>query len=260
MSAAFRSEWIKLRRPRFLWGTLGAISAVAVLGTTLTILRVGRRDRGETISIAQLAQPDGLVQGLERASTLLGVVTLAVVAAAVTMEYSQGTLRNLLVAEPRRLRLLGGKYGALLTFIAVVVVAATAAGVATSFLLAPSKGIPTGAWTSRQGLTALGKGFTNVLLSAIGYGSLGVVFALVLRSPAAAISVGLAYALPVEALLSRVWSPASRWLPGQLLDTIASGGGESTVSYLVAGLRLVSYAVIAAAAVSALFHRQDVTA
>ena len=71
---------------------------------------------------AELEQPDGLVHGVVDVSTLIGIVALCLFAGAFASEYSQGTLRNLLVREPRRAQLLCGKFLALALFIGLAVV------------------------------------------------------------------------------------------------------------------------------------------
>lgn len=261
MRGAFLAEWTTLRRPRFLAGTLGAVCGVAALGTVLTILAVGGKDVGGTErTAAALARPAGMVQGLAAVSPLLGVVALAVAAAALAGEYGHGTMRNLLIAQPRRLVLLSGIFLALVTFIVAMVIAASVVAVGLAFALAPAKGVNVGAaWLTPDGLAALGRGIANASVAAVGYGTLGALLAVVLRSPAASISVGLAWALPVEGLMSRVWTPAGQWLPGQLLDALAAGGDGATVSYSAAGLRLAGYCLMAVTLAGVLFQRRDVT-
>src|SRR5262245_52438608 len=219
MFRAFLAEWLPLGRRRFVVGTFSATAAVAALGAVLTFLSTGTPGYyADTPHPGRLSAASGLVQGLNAISILLGVVGLCVVAAALAGDYSRGTLRNQLVAQPHRLRLLAGKCLALATFIALVVLAALVVSVALSFALAPIKGVPTGAWLSLAGLHQLGKGYLNNLLSAWGYGALGALVAIVFRSPAASISVGLAYMLPVEIIITSIWQPAAAWLPGQLLQ------------------------------------------
>jgi hypothetical protein len=56
--------------------------------------------------LAALAKPNGLVIGVARAAMLLGVVAFGIAASQVASEYSLGTLRQLLVRQPRRAVLL----------------------------------------------------------------------------------------------------------------------------------------------------------
>lgn len=171
MVRAFLAEWFPLRRRRFVVGTFSATAAVAALGAVLTFMATGGRDfYGDYLHTAALSRPSGIVEGLSSISILLGVVGLCVVAAALAGDYSRGTLRNQLTAQPHRLQLLAGKCLALASFIALVVLAAAAVSVALSFVLAPIKGVSTDAWTSAAGVRELGKGIANNLLNAWGYG------------------------------------------------------------------------------------------
>jgi len=85
-------------------------------------------------------------------------------------------------------------------------------------------------------VAALGTGFANLLLATLGWGLLGALLALLLRSPAPAVGVGLAYAIPFEELVTAAWSSGERWLPGQLLGVLADGG-TATVTYPAPRLR-----------------------
>ncbi|KLL11523.1 MULTISPECIES: ABC transporter permease subunit [Protofrankia] len=260
MTAALRAEWIKLGRSRFFFGTLAAVVSVATLGAVLTMLSVGRRDYdGVPVTAPAMSRPDGVMQGLEAVSILLGVVGLAVTAAVIGADYTQGTLRNQLMAQPHRLRLLAGKCLALVTFMMTMIAAATVVAAAASFAIAPIRGVDTAAWHSLAGLTEIGKGYLNVLASSLGYATLGLLAGVVFRSPAAAVSVAVAYALPLEMLVSRIFSPAESWLPARLMDALASGARGYRIAYEAAGLRILVFCAAAVAAALVLFARRDVT-
>lgn len=97
----------------------------------------------------------------------------------------------------------------------------------------------------------------NLLAATLGWGLLGALLALLLRSPAAAVGAGLAYALPFELLVGSAWDDSARWLPGQLLQTLAEGGA-ATVTYTRAALLQGSYGALAVAVATTLFARRDV--
>ncbi|MBL7495410.1 ABC transporter permease [Frankia sp. CNm7] len=260
MIRAFLAEWLPLGRRRFVVGTFSATAAVAALGAVLTFLSTGTPEYyADTPHPGRLASASGLVQGLNAISILLGVVGLCVVAASLAGDYGRGTLRNQLMAQPHRLRLLAGKCLALVTFLALVVLAAAVVSVALSFALAPVKGVSTDAWTSAAGMRELGKGVANNLVNAWGFGVLGALAAIVFRSPAASISVGLAYVLPVEIIVAGIWEPSGSWLPGQLLQDIANGGHGYATPYADAGLRVLAYGLVAAVITALLFRYRDVT-
>ncbi|WP_131765964.1 ABC transporter permease subunit [Candidatus Protofrankia californiensis] len=260
MTATLLAEWVKLGRSRFFFGTLAAVVSVAALGAILTMLSVGRSDYdGVVVTATTMSRPDGVMQGLEAVSILLGVVGLAVTAAVIGADYTHGTLRNQLMAQPYRLRLLLGKCLALVAFVAVMIAAATVVAVAASFAIAPVRGVDTSAWHSVAGLAEIGKGYVNVLASSLGYATLGLLVGVVFRSPAAAVSVGLAYALPLEMLVSRIWSPAASWLPARLMDAMAAGARGYQVGYETAGIRILVFCAAAIAITLVLFARRDVT-
>lgn len=260
MINAFRAEWVPLFRPRFLLGTLGAVLGCSVLGTMLTFLSVGHNDfDGDPVTAAALSHPSGMVQGAQAVSILLGVVALSVVAASLAGDHSHGTLRNQLVAQPHRARLLGGKLVALALFVVLVVAVAVVVSVALSFGLAPVAGVSTSAWLSASGIAALGAGFLNLCIGSLGYAAVGVLAAILLRGPAAAIAVSLAYALPVEMLISRIYRPARDWLPVQLMQEVATGGTTFTMPYADALLRGVLYAAAMLLVALVFFRRRDMT-
>ncbi len=113
--AAFTSEWTKLRRPTLLLGTFLGLAAAASLFVILLFTQASAT--GGIVSLHQLAQPGGLVIGVARAAMLLGVVAFGIAAAQVASEYSLGTLRQLLVRQPRRAVLLAGKMLGVITFL-----------------------------------------------------------------------------------------------------------------------------------------------
>jgi ABC-type transport system involved in multi-copper enzyme maturation permease subunit len=260
MLGAFSSEWVKLRRRSMLaWG-FGAGLFFPLLATILTIERASRNgpfNRGH-LPIAVLELPTGLVHGVTDVSSLIGIVSLCLFAAAFSIEYSQGTLRNLLVREPRRGYFLAGKFAAMVSFILIVVIVSIGISVAVAFALAPGKGISTSAWTSGTGLNDLFQAVFHAFLAASFYGVFGAALGILLRSPAVSIPVAVIYFLPIEAIIvgAGVWSGGNNWLPAHLLVALAHGGnGDST--YYHALLMLAVYSVAIAAAIVTLFRRRD---
>jgi ABC-2 type transport system permease protein len=263
MRNAVRSEWTKLRRPGMLVGGLASMVLVAVLGAVLGVTSAGERSSsgpraGDAISLADLGSVHGLAKALGQSTILLGVVALCLCAAALAGEFSTGTLRNMLVREPRRLRLLSGMTVGVLSFIAAITLVALAIAALVAMAIATTKGVDTSVWFGSAGLSTLAATTGNLVASTLGFGLIGAVLGIVLRSPVAAIGVGVAYALPVEAILSSTIGGIDRFLPGQLLMVLAAGGDYS-LSYSAAALTLVVYGVIAVVVAGALFARRDVT-
>jgi hypothetical protein len=164
------------------------------------------------------------------------------------------------MAQPHRLRCSRGKFMALASFVVLTVVAATVVAAVAALAMAPLRTVAVGGWLSPAGLGEFGKSVVNMSVSALGFGLLGALVALVFRAPAAAISVGLAYVLPIEVLVSQIYEPSSRWLPAQLLESLAVGGEGSSLPYGETGLRLLCYGAAVAVACILLFRYRDVTA
>lgn len=264
MIRAVLSQWVRLRRRSLVLGWGGAVVAFSVLATVLTLRRVGGDSGGGMGSemsflAADLAEADGMAMVLGVAAMFLGVLTLGLVATLVANEYAHGTIRTLLLEQPRRLRLLGGQLLALAVFAAAAVVAAALAATAVGLAIAPGQGVETAAWLTAEGYAALAAAIGNLILSTLGWGVIGALLAVVLRSPAPAVAAGVAYALPVEMLLASVWDDAARWLPRGLLDSLAAGG-TPLVSYGRASALIALYTVAALTVIAVLFARRDVTA
>jgi len=262
MWGAFSSEWVKLSRRSMLGWGFGAGLFFPILATVLTIERAVRNPtftegRGIRITYAALEQPTGLVHGVLDVSGLIGLVSLCLFAAAFSIEYSQGTLRNLLVREPRRVRFVTGKFLALVLFVGLIVVIAIGVSVAIAFALAPGKGISTSAWTSSTGVSDMLQAVLHTFMAAVVYGVFGAALGILLRSPAVSIPVAVAYFLPIEAIITgAIWSGGSNWLPDHLLVALAHGGnGDATYSHAL--LMLVIYAVVVSVGILALFRTRD---
>src|SRR6202035_1615371 len=106
---------------------------------------------GGIVTLHQLAQPNGLVIGVARAAVLLGVVAFGIAASQIAGEYSLGTLRQLLVRQPRRAVLLAGKFLAVVVFMLGAVIVASLVATVAAFVMAHARHVPTAAWTSSAG-------------------------------------------------------------------------------------------------------------
>jgi hypothetical protein len=126
-----------------------------------------------------------------------------------------------------------------------------------SAILAPTIDVSTDLWFSSAGIEFIYTTFVNVIISVVGYGIIGMVLGLLLRSPISAISFGVLWLLIVETLLMAVKNSLQSWMPGYQLSTIASGGTADvtyTHALTVGGLYVGVGAIIA----SILFVRRDV--
>jgi ABC-type transport system involved in multi-copper enzyme maturation permease subunit len=257
---AFTSEWVKMRRRRLWYGTYGAITGVVLMTTIVTIAGALRHSNSHgALTLAQMAQASGLSQGLTQSGVLLGAVSFAMAAFQFGGEFSHGTLRNLLVRQPRRSVLMAGKCLAVLTFLVGAVVVATMFGICAAFVMAHFRDISTSAWTSGVGMSDLGSLLGDLVISTCGFAVIGMIAGVLLRSSVIAIAAGLAILLPFETILTDAVPGTGRWLPAQLLEAIAQGG--STIAPFEAAVITVSAYIAGAVALSTLvFVRRDVTA
>jgi len=258
----FRSEWRKLRRPTLFLGTMLASAGLTGLVTSLLFLLIdspqGNSDRGNMISREILQLPSGLTIGFSNAAGLLGIVALCVFAAQTAQEYTYGTLRNLLVRQPRRLQLLLGKYVSMASFAIVMVILAAVVSMSLAFGLSGRAKVATDAWVTSDALQEMAKTFGNVLLSVIAFGTVGMILGLLLRSPISAISLGVIWLLIVENILVAVKSSLGNWMPGNLMSIIAVGG-TTDISYTHSITMVSIYLVASTAIVITLFKRRDVS-
>jgi hypothetical protein len=152
-------------------------------------------------------------------------VILVLFAVSFSGEFAHGTIRNLFLADPRRLRVMGGKLLALLAFVLMALMVAAVAGVGTAFVMAAIKGIPTHAWLTSAGARSLFGAFASSALAGMGWGIIGVFTGVLLRSTALALLVALVWVMPLESILLQTWAGAQRWLPGLLLEGVGAGTG-----------------------------------
>ena len=257
---AFQSEWVKMRRRRLWFGSYGAITGVVLLTTIVTIAGALRHEnRQGGLTLAQLAHASGLSQGLSQSAILLGAVSFSIAAAQFGGEFTHGTLRNLLVRQPRRPILLTGKCLAVLTFLVGAVVVATIVCIGAAFAMAHARGVPTDAWTSGVGMGDLGVALGDIAVSTCGFAIVGMILGVLLRSSVIAIATGLALLLPIETILTDAVPGTARWLPGQLLQAIAQGG-TSQAPFGPALVTVWAYLAGAVALTMLVFARRDVTA
>lgn len=256
-----KAELRKLRRPTLFFGTIGAALFFTGLITSFIYLMIdspqGNGDRGRTIGREVLELAGGSVNGFASVGGFLGIIALCVFAAQTAQEYTYGTLRNLLVRQPGRMKILIGKFISMAFFALAMISIAAVVSIAISYLLAPGAKVKTELWSTSEGFEAIFTTFINVTISVVAFGILGMVLGLLLRSPISAISLGVLWLLIVENLLIVVRNSLQSWLPGAQLSAIASGGAID-LSYrhaLGVGGMYVGLGVLVA---SILFVRRDV--
>jgi ABC-type transport system involved in multi-copper enzyme maturation permease subunit len=265
MIRSMHAELLKLRRPAFVYGASGAMLGFAVLATVLTFATATATPAGSwvggdtlTSTVDQLGQVGGLTRGFTIAAGFIGLLVFVLFASDLTSEYGLGTIRVLLLKEPRRARLLAGKLLALLVCVAAVLLAAELLAGAVAVALAHLRGIPTADWFTVAGLRALVGDYVNALLAAGLFGAVGAAVGVLARSTSLALGIGLAWLAPLEHLIQLSWSGAGDWLPGLVFDAVA-GGGTSTTTYAHAVVTALLYAALALTAGTVVFVRRDVS-
>jgi ABC-2 type transport system permease protein len=262
MIAAMRAELVKVLRRRVLViaGVATAVFAVASSAIVLAAAEPASQPAsGRDVTVATLSDAGGGTEVFTTAVSFAGTFLFVVFVGVVAVEFSRGTFRTMLMYQPRRLRLLAGKTGALIAFTAALLGVAEALTWVTAKLLAPSQGVATGAWISADALGQAVADYGSVLFWVIGYALLGTTVAVLVRSVPVALAIGIAWAGPFEHLLQDAWAPATRFFPGLLLEAFAAGG-TSEVSAGRAALTVSMYVAIAALLAGATFSRRDVAA
>ncbi|GAA1550991.1 hypothetical protein GCM10009827_084530 [Dactylosporangium maewongense] len=240
MMRAFRSELLKLRRPRVLYGALGGLFGFTILVTVLTFATAP-------------VPPARLTAGFTNASRLVGVVVLVVFLTSVTTEHGLGTLRTLLLRQPSRDRLLAGKLLALAACTAGALLVALVVSLAAAAVVTGIRGTPTEPWPA-DAVT----GYLNTVLAAILYGTVGLALGVLLRSTPIAVGVALFWFIMVENIARNTVPAAGHWLPGLLAGAVTGAPGSVPYSHGLAGVLV--YGALALTAAFITFARRDVTA
>lgn len=261
MFKVFFAEWRKLRRPTLFFGTFAAALFFNGLITSFIYLMIdspqGNGDRGRTITREVLALAGGSVTGFASIGGLLGIIALCVFAAQSAQEYTYGTLRNLLVRQPRRLILLMGKYAAMKSFALLLTVINAIVSIAVSVYLSDRAKVSTDLWFTSDGWSEIAHTLVNVYISIVFYAIIGITLGILLRSPISAISIALVWILIIENLIGAVKPVTLDWMPGNQFAVIAEGG-TPLVSYSHALILGSSYVLLALLVSSFLFTKRDV--
>jgi ABC-type transport system involved in multi-copper enzyme maturation permease subunit len=205
-----------------------------------------------------LSLSSGATQSFSSIGGLLGIIALCVFAAQTAQEYSLGTLRNLLVRQPGRIRILVGKLASMKTFAMAMTLVSAIISIGVSYALAGGKNVSTELWFNGDGRLEIAKTLLNVFLSILGFGIIGMVLGIVLRSPISSISLGVLWLLIVENIVGALKSSTLNWLPGNQLSTIATGGSQN-VSYTHALSLSAIYVSVALVIATVLFTKRDVS-
>ena len=261
MKKAFISELVRFRKTART--TIIAMAGLAILATTLLFIGFddggrGGPDAGTEVAATDLSAVGGNVEAFSFAATLLGIAALAMFALSVARDYESGAIRMLLVGQPKRAIVLGGKLLALLAITIVGVAVATLGMVGLSYALSGTAAVDTALWSTAAGWSAVWSAFVNTALATAVWGVIGAALAMLTRSAATSITAGIAYLMVGENLLSLVWDSASEWLPGGILSAFSSGG-TAAVTYSKSAWLMAGYAAVCAIAAFVVMQRRDIT-
>jgi ABC-2 type transport system permease protein len=262
MIRSARANLLLLTSRNYLLAGLGCAGLLAFITVMLNVGAAEatvdeRGPLGDSPTLDQLASARGLALALGGTVTLVGLVLMAVNASAIASDYSTGTVRNQLVRQPNRLRLLAGKSLALAVATAGVVALVVAVTIGAALAFAPA-GVDTAEWFTGEGVRAIAETSGNLYLAALGWGVLGQVVATLSRSSIVSLTTGVMIAIPLDMIVTQASDTARPWLPGQLFQAVARGGTQhleyasSFATVLAGGLAALTVAL-------AVFCRRDVT-
>ena len=258
------SELLRVRRRGFALGWLGLTAGLAVLIDVVMfqIVKNGSAPpaNGPGINFptaATLLSDQGIVAGLPAASSMFGVVALSFWALATSTDYSTGLIRILVSTEPRRWRLLLGKWMALATATALTTGVALVVNLMVAPIAARAAGFTPTEWGTNLA-PVLASATVNLFCALLVWGTIGLALATLTRSSGIAIGVGIGYVLLLETVIKAAASSVGRWLPGSTIAALANGGTPD-LSYGSALALGLGYVVVALGAALVVFTRRDVT-
>ena len=257
MFASFKSELIRFRRTGAIGGAI--MISLSLLIALVLFIGIGNSGGGGgagpvgPTSDMDLEASSGMVAGIQATASLVGILALALFALSVSKDFELGTVRVLLVAQPRRMILLGGKLLALTAIVGGAALLAATASIALSAGLAGPYDIDTTAWAFSDAPA----GIINFAIGSAGWGLIGATLAMFTRSASTAITGGAAYLLIGENLIGLVWDNASLWLPAGVIDAFTRGG-VAELSYVRSGVLLCMYLVVFVGAQLTIFQRRDI--
>lgn len=264
MINAMRSELLRTRRKGMIFGWFGLTILFTAMINMVMAQVVGATsappEGGPGVSFPTLAQwqaADGVVAGLSSAAGMYGVVALSFWAIATAGDYSTGLIRLLASAQPDRVRLLLGKIAALTAWTAAVTTVALVADLVIAPMAARAGGIDASAW-GRDIVPTLAGAWFNLFCTLLVWGVIGLVLALVTRSAAISVSVGVGYVLVVESVVTAAVKAIAHWTPGATLGALAQGG-TSGIPYATALALGAVYTVVGLGIAFTVFQRRDIT-
>jgi ABC-2 type transport system permease protein len=245
MGALVRTEVLALRTIRTPWLLVAATVLVTAISAVMHVANAGKKGAPSIgTSDAMLAVLDTAGPG-SYIALLLGVLT-------VTTEFRHDTATVLFLQVPTRIRVMAAKT-------ATVLLLGSALGV-VELAVVLAVGLPTGAvppWLLNPdiGLHVAGQALVYPLYALLGLG-IGAVF---IYQPLAVV-LPLAWLLRVEDLvLHELPQTAYLWSLANVTAALSYASDEVVLPFLVGGLALLGYALLAFSLGSARVVRRDIT-
>jgi ABC-2 type transport system permease protein len=261
MTNVIRAELYRLvrRRTRVIGGAVAVgFSFLAAFAIFAAADSVGPRSTQGGTTLAQLAAAGGGTEAFAVGASFASLLAFVSAIALIGNEFANGTFRSLALREPRRIRLIVGKFVGLAIVLAGMLLAAEALTFMTSLLAAEWQGVPTDAWFSAGAIGEAVADFASTFAGLAGWMVLGTCLAVVFRSVPIALAVGVAWAGPFENITVDSWSTGVRVFPGQVLRSVIAGG-TTELGLSQAVLRASLYVAVAAAITLAVVARRDIT-
>lgn len=260
---SIQAELIKLTRPRVVVATGVAVAVVAVGGTAIGIAAAepaatAVRQPAQLISIPMLEQASGGTALFAQTASFMSAFLLAVLIASVAGEFTRGTFRTMLLQQPGRMRVLGGKVAALVGFMAAAALAGEVLSWTTARVMAPGQGIDPEQWMTIDGIGAGLEEYGRAILYLVGTAVLATMVGVLARSVPIGVGAALVWAGPVENIIGDSWSSGPRYFPGLLLRAVINPG-STEVSTSRALVTLAIYALTAVGIAGYALRRRDVT-
>ena len=229
---AARAEWFKVTRRPAVWVTIGLFLALGVgIDYLLTYLVATHPPRGAAgagvNSVAAMRAglyPASLVpKTLSSVSTLGGVFAVIVGVLVQGSEYAWATLKTSFTQLPGRLTILAGRLIAVALLTALMTVSLFLLDAVASWSIASIDG--RGAAFPADVDIAKGVGAQWLILTALA--TFGFVLATIVRQPAMAIGLGLAYTLVIETIVFALIGPL-----GERVDELHTYFPVASTNYL----------------------------
>jgi len=244
-----RAEVLKLRTTRVFFGLCAATVAFTVLGVVAGVLSAGSSGNSPLGSAASVRNIFGSGGPAGLFALVLGIL-------AVTGELRHGTITQTFLVTPRRPRVVVAK-------LVAMVIAGTALGVLAA-VVTTAVAWP---WLAAKDVSVslfssdVAPVMAAVIVGTALFGVIGVGVGALIRNQIAAVVVALVWEFVLEAILIGVLPSVGKWLPGGAArgltrETLQRG---SLLPAWGAGLVLVAYGLVFAAAGAQLLVRRDVT-